>query len=385
MKKQLFLMAGAFLFLAALLSVAQAEEPKQEGKFFGKVFFDYFHDFSSPEIDPARISPAGQKNGFEFTRIYFGYDRDISENFSVRVLLDADYVKEYKLTPSQVTNAVIDSEGDTVLVPVTTYSLSESRKAVRAFVKNAYLAMNCRLVEGSKWYFGIIGMPFVGVPEAHWGYRSIYQLAMDKQGWGATADLGVGWRGVWKDMFQLEFALTNGGGFRDPEGDMFKLIELRPTAYLVNKSLTLSGFLSFETINQESNALILAFVGGYDHKLFRIGAEYSNRSFSDSTEVSLGSLKFYTEAQNNISLWVHVKPMDKLTLLARYDLYEPDADEEKDKVSMLIAGLDFHPVKNVRIIPNVQIETYEKDDAAATAIDESASKNTAFLTFEYGW
>ncbi len=380
MKKQIFLMAGAFLFLGALLCVAQAEEPKQEGKFFGKIFFDYFHDFSSTDIDPARISPAGQKNGFEFTRIYFGYDRDIAENFSIRFLMDADFSKEYKL--EQVgSNAIVNTDGDTINIP--NYQLKESSKGFRPFLKNAYLAINCKLIKGSKWYIGMIGMPFVGVPESHWGYRSLYKLPMDQAGWGNTADIGIGWKGMWQERYQVEFAVANGAGFKNPEADMFKLIELRPTAYLMEKAITVSVLGSYEALNDSSNALIVALMAGYDHKLFRIGGEYSIRSTSKGYIDSNGDVA--TKSENNLSFWLHAKAMEKLTFLGRYDLYEPNTDVEKDKTSALIVGLDFRPAKNVHFIPNVQMQMNEKDDVETTDYNESASQNTFYVTFEYGW
>ena len=354
MRKRLTLIAGALIVLASLLSIAQAEEPKQEGKFFGKVFFDYFHDFSSTEIDPSRISPAGQKNGFEFTRIYFGYDRDIAENFSIRFLMDVENTKD-----------------------------ADNKKAWRPFMKNAYLAINCRLIQGSKWYLGMIGMPFVGVPESHWGYRSLYKLPMDYVGWGNTADIGIGWKGIWQDMYQLEFAVANGAGFKNAEADMFKLIELRPTAYLLEKALTVSAFGSYEAISDGSNALIIALMAGYDHRVFRIGGEYSLRSASDGylkSDSTLADLQ-----QNNISFWLHLKAMEKLSVLGRYDLYEPNTDIEKDKASALIVGLDFRPAKNVHFIPNVQMQMNEKEDDSLTSYEESASQNTFFVTLEYGW
>ena len=385
MKKHLVTLTIALCGLALLSGVANSEEPKQEGKFFGKVYFDYYHDFSSTDIDPARISPAGQKNGFEFTRFYFGYDRDIAQNFSMRFLMDADFDKEYKLEQTG-TNLVslVDDNGDTVSIPMPVYTLKESSRSFRPFLKNAYLAMNCKLVEGAKWYFGMIPMPFVGVPENHWGYRSLYKLPMDQAGWGNTADIGVGWKGMWQDMYQVEFAVANGAGFKNPEADMFKLIELRPTAYLLEKALTVSALGSYEALNDSSNALILALMAGYDQKFFRVGGEYSMRSVSDGYVDSNGDLT--SLKQNNLSFWLHVKPTEKFTVLGRYDLYEPNTDLEKDKTSALIAGVDFHPVKNVHFVPNIQMQMNElDDDPNTTDADESAPINTAYVTFEYNW
>ena len=336
-----------FLALIAILAAVSAGLAQaEEGKLSGKVYFNYNHDFSD-----RGGSYNGQSNGFNFTRIYFGYDKDLDADFSIRFLMDVDNTKD-----------------------------DNGKSAWRPFMKNAYLSMNCKLIPGSKWYFGMVGMPFVSVPESHWGYRSLAQMATDKQGWGSTADLGVGWKGKWQDQFQIEFAVANGAGYKNPEADMFKLIELRPTAFLLEKALTLSAFLSYETQAADSNSFIFSALAGYEHQLFRIGGEYSMRSVSAATDGA------EDVSGNNISLWGVFNATDKLNLLARYDMYEPNADVDADKSALIVAGLDFHPIKNVRFIPNVQIQTFEADDDANTAaVDESKPINTAYVTFEYSW
>ncbi len=339
--------AFALVFFSLFLSLKLYSV--DEGKFFGKAYFNYNHDFSQD-----RGAGSGQTNGFDFTRIYFGYDRDIAPDFSIRFLMDVDNTKD-----------------------------ANNKSAWRPFMKNAYLAMNCKLIPGSKLYFGMISMPFVGIPENHWGYRSVYKLPMDLVGWGSTADLGTGWKGMWQDMYQVEFALANGAGYKNPEGDMFKLAELRPTAYLLEKALTVSALGSYEALNDSSNALIFELMAGYDYKFFRVGGEYSMRSISKGYLEANGNATDLQ--QNNLAFWLQAKATPKVTVLGRYDIYEPNSEADKDRTSALIAGVDYHPVKNVHFIPNIQMQMNELEDDPSTPNDESASFNMAFLTFEYGW
>jgi hypothetical protein len=374
------------LFIGAVLLMASAIGSAQEntsGKIFGKAYFSYFHDFSS-----GREVGSGQINRFEFTRLYFGYDRDLNEDFSIRFLMDAGFDTDYSLKSSSSTSSdtLYDSNGDTVIVPLTStsYTLQKTSSNFRPFVKNAYLSMKCKLIEGSRWYFGMVGMPFVGVPENMWGYRSLHQLAMDKQGWGSTADLGALWKGTWQDMFQIELAVANGAGYKSPDADMFKLFELRPAVFLLDKALTLSAFGSYETLNDSSSTIIFEGTAGYDHPWFRIGGEFAMRTIADGYWNSADSTT-QDLTGNIISLWGHFKAHEKLTLLARYDMYEPNSDLDDDEATLLIAGLDFHPAKNVRIMPNVQIYSNAADNPATPSVNEDESENRAFLTFEYGW
>ena len=350
----------------------------EQGKFFGQFFFDYHHDFTSPQS--ARAAAPGQENGFQFTRIYFGYNRDINETFSIRFTLDANFDKEYRLQQTGSVQ-VLSASGDTVSVP--TYSLQESGKAFRPFVKYAYLAVHCKLIPGSKWYVGMISMPFVNIPQnQQWEYRVIAKGAMNIQGWGYTADLGVGWKGMWNDQYLVEFALTNGSGFRYPELDMFKLMELRGTDYFWRKQVIVSAFGSYEQLTHETGAVIAEALVGFDHKKFRVGAEYARRMFSAEFAYSSGK---NTDVQDLYSFWLHLKPHELITLLGRYDSYDPNPDVEKDGSSLLIVGVDFHPIKNLRVIPNVQINSLEVEDNPDTEADESASVNAFYLSCEVNW
>ena len=346
MKKQLVLLVVLTLGLSALFGDANA----QEGKLFGKVFFDYFHDFSSTRLEPDSIhGNPGQKNGFEFTRIYFGYDRDINEQFSVRFLIDAD----------------------------------NAAGAFRPFVKNAYLSINCRLVKGLKWYVGMVPTPFDAVTEQHWGYRCLFKPPMDAFGIGNTADLGIGAKGMWKDMYQLEFGVFNGEGFRNLETNSLKLVEFRPTVFLMEKAITVSAFVSYEGLNDSSNSIIYAGMAGFDHKYFRVGGEIGMNTISNFTTVA-GEVK--DNQKPFFGVWLHVKPCPKVTGFARFDRYEPNSNVGQDMYSCLIFGADCHPNKNFRIIPNVQMKMFEREDISTNdSIDESASINTFFLTFEYSW
>ncbi|RJP77746.1 MAG: hypothetical protein C4524_07600 [Candidatus Zixiibacteriota bacterium] len=372
MKKHL----AIILPLALLTLLTSALAAEEEDEFFGRIYFHYFHDFTSTDADPGlyeslqgiALENPGQDNGFAFTRFYFGYDRELNENFGVRFLLDVDYDQQY--SQNQAGN------------------LGSSSRNLRPYVKNAYLTMKCRLIEGSRWYFGMVAMPFTTTPESHWGYRSLAPMGMDLAGWGSTADVGVAWKGLWSDMYELQFAAANGEGYRRPETDMMKLFELRPTVYLLEKDVTLSAFASYEPDAEgtDEDALILSGMAGYDHEFFRVGAEYSLRTLSDAvvTDPATGAVDDLN--QNVISAWAHVKPLDKLAILGRYDMYDSDTDADNDGESLLIVGVDYHPTKMVRFIPNIQMQMNERDDDPATPdFDESVSRNIAFLTFEVQW
>jgi hypothetical protein len=356
MKKALVVIILVLFGLALISAGARAEEKAlNTGTFSGKAYFNYNHDFSQD-----RGPGSGQTNGFHFTRIYFGYDKDLDETFSIRFLMDAE----------------------------------NSNGAWRPFMKNAYLSMKCKLVEGSRWYFGMVPTALTNVPEAGWGYRSVFKMPMDQfssffpgqvRSLGSTADLGLYWKGTIQDMLQVEFNLINGAGYKAVENDMFKKFDIRPTLYLLDKkALTLSAYASYEAANDSSNAMVISGYGGYEMSLFRVGVEYSMQSLSNSY-MKAGSTTWDAQNSSALAAWAVVKATEKISVLGRYDIYDPNTDVDKDGSAAIVAGLDFHPIKNVRFIPNVQIMTVQADDNPNTPIKEDASLNTALVTFEYSW
>ncbi|MGE5683328.1 MAG: hypothetical protein ACM34K_20900, partial [Bacillota bacterium] len=93
---------------------------------------------------------------------------------------------------------------------------------------------------------------------------------------------------------------------------------------------------------------------------------------------SIGVESFYKSQQNNFApnalsplqtqngygvsafLWVSI--IDKLRLVGRYDIYEPNNEKENDRQSLILGALDFQPDKGVSIMPNVEMISYQGID-----------------------
>jgi hypothetical protein len=361
MKRALFIITLLVCSMAIGLSAA---EINTAGTFSGKAFFSYSHDFTAD-----RDSTSGQPNGFSFSRIYFGYDRDLDDNFGIRFLMDVE----------------------------------NSAGAWRPYMKNAYISMKCKLVEGSRWYIGMVPTALTNVPEASWGYRSIAKMPMDQfsglypsgtvRSFGSTADLGLYWNGsLMEKALLVEFNLLNGAGYKAVENDMFKKVNLRPSLFLLDKAITVSAYGSYETVNDSSNALVVSGMVGFAHKInevaVRVGVEYSLQSLSEKLPPDPGSTDNKSLNSTALAAWAVVDATTKLSVLGRFDIYDPniDADAKDDQIMYIVGGVDFHPIKNFRIIPNVQMQTFQVEDNAATLmVDESKPINTAFVTFEYSW
>ena len=142
---------------------------------WGQTFVDYSY--------AAQSEDASQKgtNAFEFRRIYLGYDQDISDQFSARVLIEAD--KE-----------------DTAKSGAMDFTAEE-----------AYLEWK-NLVSLSSIYFGLSYTPSIAMAEKIWGYGSLEKVILDRNGLVAYDDMGVGIKGKFVSDGSIGYAVMVGNG-----------------------------------------------------------------------------------------------------------------------------------------------------------------------------
>jgi len=57
-------------------------------------------------------------------------------------------------------------------------------------------------------------------------------------------------------------------------------------------------------------------------------------------------------------------------LFGRFDVYDPNTDVDNDGNNFIVAGLDFAPEKNVNVMPNVKIESYQAEGRDSNVVGE---------------
>ena len=146
---------GTLCLLVLLLASASAEA--EAGKLKGYMFGDYYYVAAA---DDGEAKYPEKQNAFQFRRLYLTYNRNLSDDFSVRYRLeakDAGFGAGAKMEP---------------------------------FVKHAYLRWR-GAVAGSDLCMGLAGTPSWAISESVWGYRSIEKTVLDLNKIGSSADLGV--------------------------------------------------------------------------------------------------------------------------------------------------------------------------------------------------
>ena len=362
MKRVLLVIIGLFAFsLSSLMA---------QGKFTGYMFGDYYfnvaRDASYPTLantQPSAAMPGtAAMQAFQFRRIYFAYDNDISETFTSRFRLEAD----------QAANA--------------------SNGKIGVFVKDAYLRWK-NVFSGSDLFFGIQPPPAYEVSEAAWGYRSLEKTIMDLRGVVSSRDFGLAMRGKLTNdgMFNYWVMIGNNSA-NSPAGATHKYfryyghIQVKPTTNL--QATLYADFRDAADVTNASGSKVgngtvttALFVGYAEPFVFNFNVEAFMASQSNAYTPPGGSLG--SKSGLGYSVFGTYFIMPELGVVARYDGYDPNTNSNSkgDLRNYILAGLTWKVDKNVQIMPNVLYETYETPTTpGAKSIDPSI---TARLTLYY--
>lgn len=327
-------MKNVLLFLTALfffagLSIAQDNNPKFSGLMFGDYFYNAAnHDSSQKDL-----------NGFQFRRIYITTDYTISDNFSSRFRLEADQ--------GEITN----------------------NGKITTMVKDAWLKWK-DIFTGSDLLFGISPTPAFDVSEAAWGHRYLEKTILDLSGTVSAKDLGIDLKGKFDNDGHAKYWVKIGNNSGNaPEVNKYKrfygLLEFDLTQ---NFLVTLYGdYASYPKIHdtfdnqmKDNSAFVFAGFLGYKQKgSFGTGAEGFLKSQQNQIPNS-GSTSLTSQKGFGVSLWAYVNFMETIQLVGRFDTIDPNTDKDNDRRNLILAGLQFNPVKNVSITPNVEVFTYHQ-------------------------
>ncbi len=343
MKKVLIFLTIIVLFLGT--AAAQENNPKFSGLMFG----DYFYNAASHDTTLRDL------NGFQMRRIYITTDYTISDNFISRFRMEADQ--------SPASNTAGGKIG--------------------VMVKDAWLSWK-NIFTGSDLIFGLSPTPAFDVSEGAWGHRYLEKTIMDLNGVVPSRDLGIDLKGSFAQGGTVKYWLKIGNNSGNaPEVNKYKRfygsLEFDPSPNLL---ITIYGdYASYpQKLDPSENKLKnnSAFVGAaflsYKQKgSFGLGAEGYLKSQQNNVLNSNGT-SLASQSGFGVSLWAYVNFSETVQLVGRFDTADPNTDAENDGRSLILAGLEFDPVKNVSITPNVEVFTYQQ-----SGIDSDVTPRVTFF------
>lgn len=348
MKKNYLLLILLLISISAAYS-QDKEEFKPSGKVLVDVFGDYYYKLGA-DVDSV-LSGGGEYqktpkeyNAFAFRRIYIGYEYNFSEKFYAKVMLEgADALK-----------------------------LSDSKRA--ATIKFAYFEWK-EIFPGSKLIVGSQSTTIWEAPERVWGYRAVEKTITDFRKIGASSDVGIALQGRidTKGTFGYHVMVANGTAVT-PENDKYKKIYGTLNANLIDHKLVIELHGNYEKTSDSGNIAVTKGFVGFDHRFFSVGLEevIQLEKEGDETTTAMGTSIF---ARGNII-------EKKMSAFARLDIFNSNIDEKEsgDIELFTVFGIDFKPVKQINIIPNIWINTYT---AKASGADNRKPDVVARITFRY--
>ena len=398
---------GLFCLLFACTIAAKAQtdttEFKPSGKLWGYAFGDYAWKGSTDEQkrggNNQYTNVPLNSNIFQWRRIYLGYDYNISKKFSAEFLLAAedDWAAGVlgqpaaSVTVSTVTGVGTPSLGTNGDVLMNT-KFSPYIKLANIRWKDIFRNSDLVFGQQNTSAFAKTGRNNQTAEEL-WGYRSIERTITDIRR-TSSYDFGASLQGWFdaKGNYGYNVLVANGVGAK-PEGDKYKWIYADVYAKFFNKKLIVQLYQDYNRVNwgvavpgspngfryqdRHMTKLFLA----YTHPKFTVGAEgYMNVLLGDvvvtgvdkstyyRTTQAMGmelfvkgritktELGFFAMADNidnsgNLNNIVGEKNTSKFS--AGTPQYDPATKE-----MFVTFGLDYTPIKNVHIMPNVWMNTY---------------------------
>jgi hypothetical protein len=307
----LVFIAYVLFFSNNAFSQNQKEEIfKPSGKAYGKVFSNFHYQLFTDK----------QESAFAVDRAYFGYEYNLSSEFTVNLKLDIG-------SPNQ------DSQYDIL--------------KRYAYFKNAELIYT---KDNLSLRFGLIDLYQFKVQEKFWGHRYVYKSLQDEHKFGSSADLGASLAYKFNDFISTDLTVMNGEGYNQLQSD---------NAYKTGLGLTLkplknltARFYADYTEQDEIQTSLAAFLGYQLKKLGKIGVEY-NYQMNNKYKADQDLYGISTYASYNLN--------EKWELFGRYDkLWSNKLEGEENSWNLnkdgsaIIGGIQYSPHKKIKIAANYQ-------------------------------
>lgn len=344
MKKLVFLLAFGLLWIPGRGRAQQPETPPAppKGTITGEAYFDYFYNIEQRDTSKKDLQ------GFQFRRIYFTYDHTIAPEFEARVRLEADG-KELTTPGAKLTT----------------------------FMKEASLKWK-NIFQGSDLIAGLSPTPTWEISEIAWGYRSLEKTIMDLRGIAPRTDLGVDLKGKITDEGVLNYWTKIGDNSgQSPEGDKYKryygLVHIKPgsqfqaTAY-ADLDAEAGKLDAFDGQAKNNNRWTFAgFVNSRQADEYSISLEgfchFTLNNYRSDPNTALVNQNAY-----GISAFGWASVADRLRLVGRFDIYNSNTSAVKNALYLFLGAIDYMPVKDVHVMPNIWLQSYAADNAASDLV-----------------
>ncbi len=297
------------------------------------------------------FKPKGQVLARGFVNVNTGYaDHFNGVNLDVK---RAYLGYNYKFTPNLEATVLADIAAG-----------KDKSNRFRPALKNAFLKWHKK---GLTLTAGLMGLYQFRDQESYWGHRYTYKSFQDHYKFGHSADLGLAIKYQIIKALSVDFAWTNGEGYKTIQGDKSNryqlglsvlpvknlLLRLYADMYNNSKGMHPSNLASYD---QFSHQYTYALFIGYKNQYVKAGLEYNHQMNANFQKA---------RNQSGYSAYCTVSFNKKWNTFARFDLLTSSKEKGKSwnrrdgQFAML--GVEYTPCKNVKIAPNFRFNHNDRD------------------------
>ena len=341
----------ALLLVWASTSFAQQAD-NSDGELSGYVFSDFYWMASSHNEN------IEGSNGFWIRRVYFTYDRRISDSFSARFRLEGN------------------SEGD---------FLTEAK--INPVVKDLYLRWQ---TERHQVLAGISPTPTWGLVEDVWGYRSVEKTPLDIFNFGSSRDFGIAVNGVLDPDGKLNyhFMLANGSSNASETNKGKKI--LLSLSYALTEHIVVELYGDWNNNPLNRDWFTLQGFAAYRSDALNVGVLFAHQNRNDAISLVPGSrsdlnlevvsLFANFEIEGQIDGFVRVDHSFDAVPGVQQNDYFPISNQAESTV--LIGGVDIDLGSDIHLMPNLEAAFYSESELTGNTPDSDLiPRLTLFYNF----
>jgi hypothetical protein len=313
---------------------SQSSSTISENGFFGTIFSDYSYVFQEPQSSNLNLGMDGA-NKFDFRRAQVGYNFSFNKAFSTRIVYDA--------------------------------SINMLQEGALAWNYNPWHSVT----------FGMSKTTVEATDETIFGYRSLAPMILTMHGYGLEYDKGIIFSGKLNPQGSLYYSTSIANGSTSTIGTEDKLKSFSINAgFMPNKSNVVELYANYENVGGGRSTITGKLVYGLMMSKFSFGAEGFYR-----LERKFAGVNDVAPAGGSLFGWFEMVPT--LRGVLRVDGMDNDLNQSKFGYQQVYvnAGLDYTPLQQVHIIPNIVYVKELKKGNSAEIADYLMARITAAVYF----
>ncbi|MDZ7692851.1 MAG: porin [Balneolaceae bacterium] len=322
---------GALLLVWASGAIAQQSQT-DNSSISGLVYSDYY--WMADHYD----ENVKGEHGFWFRRVYFTYDRQISDAFSARFRLEG--------------NSAGDFNSSTNIIPE---------------IKDLYLRWQSgqHQIEA-----GISSTPTFSLVDEVWGYRSVEKSPLDLLDFASSRDIGLSFKGELDREGRINYHLMIGNGNSNrSEFNKGKKLMIA-LSYELTENVVVEVYGDYEDRTENQARGTIQGFAGYQSEPFNAGVLFAHQTRynmpaavgEQAQDRGLEIASVFTNFQISESANGYLrldKTFDPFSGLTDND-YFPISDLAA--ATILIAGVDLELAEDVSLMPNIESAFYAEND-----------------------